>query len=142
MKKLERLGRRLHPRPQEDGERSKPANGLRWSHKVFLVPVFALAMFAVGLVATPEAQADSLSFECYEQYGKTWYDHELDCYWHNLTNDTFSFAGSGTWYWVGYWIFDYYPTWDQCRHAYWTEAGGWTEWQRVSYPGFGYSQLC
>jgi hypothetical protein len=53
MEKLERLVRR-RPRPEEDGEQSKSAEGLRWYHKAFLVPVFALAVFGAASVATPD----------------------------------------------------------------------------------------
>ena len=67
MEKLERLGKRLRPCPEEGGEQSEPAKGLRWYHKAFVVPVLALTLFATNLVAPSEAQAHAGQW--FDQYG-------------------------------------------------------------------------
>jgi hypothetical protein len=101
MEKLERLGRRLLPHPEEGGEQSKPAKGLRWYHKAFVVPALALAIVAGGLAFPNQAEAHHSGY---------WWQHPWDNSLCFSTQDhyTGSYAMDGCGYWQGG-IFYYYP---------------------------------
>jgi flavin-dependent dehydrogenase len=120
MEKLERLGRRLRFRPNEDGEQSKPAKGLSWHHKAFVVPVLALVLFAaVSVVASREAQATHQSgwYPDYGTFGYGWCYHV-----HDDSSDTLHQLGCGYWASDGSFVYlpDYHP-----GYAYILSNGTW-----------------
>jgi hypothetical protein len=106
MEKLERLGRRLLPHPKEGGEQSKPARGLRWYHRVLLIPALALALVAGGFALPNQAEA---------HHTGSWYQQNMSnwCYW--SYND---YSGSAVQRGCGYsegGVFFYYPIeWNNC----------------------------
>ena len=103
MEKLEKLGERLRPNREEDGEQSNQSKGLRWYHKAFVVPALALAMFAAASVAAPDAaQAHAYQwFDWYGTFGHGW------CQWaHYHIDDSMGRVGCMThdqgwnmWFW-------------------------------------------
>lgn len=126
--KLERLGKRLRPHPEDGGEQSKPAKGLRWYHMAVMVSLFALAVFgAVGVAAPSEAQAHAGGYYYWEGMPQT---GAYLCYWnHNDYNGTWSrsyctwyVAAQNTWY-----AHPAYPNGQlmTCRIYAWVPLVGW-----------------
>jgi hypothetical protein len=136
MERLRRLGKHSRPHPGEDGEQSRPAMSLRWYHKAFLVPLFALALFGAVSVAAPnEAQAHDwheyqpadpyyyqANMVCWDRhyhfdiYGGTNFSVPYGCRWFDTENyvwafqymDLFGYLDGWVFYWDGYnWIYWY-----------------------------------
>jgi hypothetical protein len=128
MVKLERLGRRLLPHPDEGGEQSKPAKGLRWYHKAFVVPALAFAIVAGGLAFPNQAEA---------HHTGGWYQQNWSnvCFW-SQDHYTGNYVQRGCGYWGADGVF-YYRSLEYGQCWYLTTANGndWYGWFKDPFCG-------
>jgi hypothetical protein len=130
LERLERLGRRLLPHPEEGGEQSKPAKGLRWYYKAFVVPALAIAIFGASLTIPDRAQANHIGYwgQCVLSYGTFGY---ATC-WNVQDHATGNYYGEGWGYWDSSGAFRYMPLNDNCHYLLWI-GDRWTGWWTEDY---------